>query len=199
MAEGRDEGCEGRVQRPQSGGNGPLRALAASRHLNLYRSETDAFIGSHAQVPKESCSYMLDLTYPHRSPASREPWTTSIPLVTDDPQQAQTAASAVQEAIAEPVQSGESAAKGLFGGLRRALSSNTGSSSEKPAITLEPSLASSLRPGPKGPPETKVEKVFCSPFLDNAESSRLTRTLWMPFKDWQAANRWGELCLLKRA
>lgn len=41
------------------------------------------------------------------------------------------------------------------------------------------------------------ERVACKPFLDARHSSLLTRTLWLPGKDWEAHNEFGEYCILK--
>lgn len=41
------------------------------------------------------------------------------------------------------------------------------------------------------------ERVVCKPFLDARHSSLLTRTLWLPGKNWEAHNEFGEYCLLK--
>jgi len=41
------------------------------------------------------------------------------------------------------------------------------------------------------------ERVICKPFLDARHSSLLTRTLWLPGKEWEAHNEFGEYCILK--
>ncbi|GAA5927109.1 hypothetical protein JCM1841_006050 [Sporobolomyces salmonicolor] len=42
------------------------------------------------------------------------------------------------------------------------------------------------------------DRVYCHPFLDAKNSSRLTRALKLPLPGWQDQNTWGEYCLLRR-
>lgn len=127
------------------------------------------------QVSKDECDYMLDLSFPHRPEAS-ESWTTSA---------SSAAVNKVESAVPEAVET----AKSIFDGLRRRLGSSP------PA---QPVVESTPVASPKAGTDRAVKRVFCAPMLDNQSSSRLTRTLWMPFRDWQLGNRWGELCLLRR-
>lgn len=41
------------------------------------------------------------------------------------------------------------------------------------------------------------DRVFCTPFLDAAHSSLLTRTLWLPTSSWSEKNSFGDYCLLR--
>lgn len=41
------------------------------------------------------------------------------------------------------------------------------------------------------------DRVHCADFLDNEESSRLTRSLMLPIPGWQDKNSFGDYCLLR--
>lgn len=42
------------------------------------------------------------------------------------------------------------------------------------------------------------ERLFCTPFLDNAGSKWWTRIFYLPGQAAKDARQWGEYCLLKR-
>lgn len=41
------------------------------------------------------------------------------------------------------------------------------------------------------------DRVHCHHFLDNQESPRLSRSLWIPFPGWNRGNVYGDYCLLR--
>ncbi|KAK4699679.1 hypothetical protein P7C70_g6582, partial [Phenoliferia sp. Uapishka_3] len=58
------------------------------------------------------------------------------------------------------------------------------------------------RPTPPSEPRYAVDsenwdRVHCHHFLDNEESDRISRTLWVPFPGWSKGNRFGDYCLLR--
>lgn len=134
---------------------------------------------------------MLDLSLPLRPDASEE-WTSALAASVPEPlEPVEEAVKAVESNVVPP-------AKGFLAGLKKAFGgASEVASNTDAAATVDTDLADSgIIPSPPSP--SPPERVFCAPFLDTASSSRLTRTLWLPFEGWQKTNEWGELCLLKK-